>query len=119
MLKRTKGRLLLTLLVITGLAGTLSNTALTEKERKFVVHNLKDTKSEVQKSIKGLSDAQLNFKTAPLLKMKWSMQIINGLSYLHQVGVVHRDLRTVNILVSKTKKEKRLNTFHIDQREFN
>ena len=71
MLKRTKGRLLLTLLVITGLAGTLNDNALTEKERKFVVHNLKDTKSEVQKSIKGLSDAQLNFKTAP---DRWSVK---------------------------------------------
>jgi hypothetical protein len=71
MLKRTKGRLLLTLLVITGLAGTLNNTALTEQERKFVVHHLKETKSEVLKSIKGLSDAQLNFKTAA---DRWSVK---------------------------------------------
>jgi hypothetical protein len=71
MLKRTKGRLLLTLLVITGLAGTLNDTALTEKERKFVVHHLKDTKADMAKSIKGLSDAQLNFKIAA---DRWSIK---------------------------------------------
>jgi hypothetical protein len=71
MLKRTKGRLLLTLLVITGLAGTLNDTALTEKERKFVVHHLKDTKADVFKSIKGLSDAQFNFKAGA---DRWSIK---------------------------------------------
>jgi hypothetical protein len=32
MLKRTKGRLLLTLLVVTGFAGTLNDTTLTKQE---------------------------------------------------------------------------------------
>jgi hypothetical protein len=62
MLKRTKGRLLLTLLVITGFAGTLNTTSLTKKERKIVVAQLKDSKADVLKSIRGLSDKQLNFK---------------------------------------------------------
>jgi hypothetical protein len=62
MLKRTKGRLLLTLLVITGLAGTLKDTSISEKERKTATGLLKDTKTDALKSVKGLSDAQLNFK---------------------------------------------------------
>lgn len=71
MLKRTKGRLLLTLLVITGLAGTLNNSSLNKQERKFAVGHLKDSKSELLKSVKGLSAAQLNFRSAP---DKWSIK---------------------------------------------
>lgn len=62
MLKRTKGRFLLTLLVITGLAGTLKNATLTQPERKFAVNHLKETKDKFLQSVKGLSAAQLNFK---------------------------------------------------------
>ena len=64
MIKRTKGRLLLTLLVITGLAGTINNTALDKQERKFAVMQLKNTRADLLKSVKDLSDAQLNFKPA-------------------------------------------------------
>lgn len=71
MLKRTKGRLLLTLLVITGFAGTLNDTTLTKQERKFAVVQLKDTKNDLLKSIRGLSDKQLNFK--PSTK-QWSIK---------------------------------------------
>lgn len=71
MLKRTKGRLLLTLLVITGLAGTLSNPALNKEERKFAQTHLKDTKAALTKAVKGLSEAQLNFKPAP---DRWSIK---------------------------------------------
>lgn len=71
MLKRTKGRLLLTLLVITGLAGTLSNPALNKEERKYALTQLKDTKATFIKSVKGLSEAQLNFKSAP---DRWSIK---------------------------------------------
>lgn len=70
MLKRTKGRFLLTLLVITGLAGTFKDSSLTNPERKTAVTILKDTKSDLLKSIKGLSEAQLNFKAAP---DRWSI----------------------------------------------
>lgn len=64
MLKRTKGRFLLTLLVITGLAGTLKNTTLTQPERKLAVSELKKGKDRLLQSTKGLSEAQLNFKPA-------------------------------------------------------
>jgi DinB superfamily len=71
MLQRTKGRLLLTLLVISGLAGTLKNTSISKKERKYGTTLMKDTKSDFLKSVKGLTDAQLDFKAAP---EKWSVK---------------------------------------------
>lgn len=71
MIKRTKGRLLLTLLVITGLAGTLNTTALTKQERKYATGQFKQTRSDLLQSIKGLSDAQLNFRPSP---EKWSIK---------------------------------------------
>ncbi len=71
MLKRTKGRLLLTLLVVTGFAGTINDTSLSKQERKFAITHLKDTKTDLLKSIRGLSDAQLNFKPSP---DQWSIK---------------------------------------------
>lgn len=71
MLKRTKGRLLLTLLVITGFAGTLNDTTLTKQERKFAVGQLKDNKNDLLKSIRGLSEKQLNFKPSA---EQWSIK---------------------------------------------
>ena len=63
-MRRSKyGYLLLALLVITGLAGTVTSTSITSKERKFAATHLKDTKGDVLKSIKGLSQAQLDFRT--------------------------------------------------------
>jgi hypothetical protein len=71
MLKRTKGRLLLTLLVVTGMAGTLNDASIGSKERKFAVQHLKETKANLLKSVKGLSEAQLNFKPAA---DRWSVK---------------------------------------------
>jgi len=71
MLKRTKGRFLLTMLVITGLAGTFKDSSLTNQERKVAITSLKETKSDILKAIKGLSEAQLNFKSAP---ERWSIK---------------------------------------------
>jgi hypothetical protein len=71
MLKRTKGCLLLTLLVITGLAGTLNDTAISSKERKVSAQLMKESKAEIIKSVKGLSEAQLNYRSAP---DRWSVQ---------------------------------------------
>lgn len=68
MLKRTKGRFLLTMLVITGLAGTIRDASLNKQERKFAVAELKQTRTELFQSIKGLSEAQLNYKPAPGLR---------------------------------------------------
>lgn len=64
MLKRTFGRLLLILVVITGLAGTINDSTITTKERKAAIKLMKDSREDLAKSVKGLSEAQLNFKAA-------------------------------------------------------
>src|SRR5688572_4954251 len=71
MLRRTKGRLLITLLVITGLAGTLNTSSISKKERKSAVSIMKSTRAEVIKSVKGLSDKQLNYKPSA---DRWSIK---------------------------------------------
>ena len=65
MLKRTTGRLLLTLLVITGLAGTLNNSSLSGKERKQAISLIKTSRNQVLASIDGLSARQLKYKPTP------------------------------------------------------
>jgi len=71
-MRRSKyGYLLLALLVITGLAGTITSTSISSKERKFVASSLKDTRSDVLASLKGLSNHQLEFKASP---DKWSIK---------------------------------------------
>jgi PHP family Zn ribbon phosphoesterase len=65
------GRSLLTLLVITGLAGTINDMSLSKLERKSAINLMKDTKKELFSSVKGLSEAQLNFKATP---DKWSVK---------------------------------------------
>ena len=64
MIKRTTGRLLLTLLVITGLAGTLNNSSLSQKERKQAINLIKNSRKEIVNSIEGLSPRQLKYKTS-------------------------------------------------------
>jgi hypothetical protein len=71
-MRRSKyGYLLLALLVITGLAGTVTSTSITSKERKFAATHLKDTKLDVLKCVKGLSRTQLDFKSDP---SRWSIR---------------------------------------------
>jgi hypothetical protein len=69
MLKRKMGRYLLTLLVVTGLAGTVKESAISKDERKFAIGLMKETYKDAVKSVKGLSAAQLDFKATP---DKWS-----------------------------------------------
>lgn len=64
MLKRTKGRILLTLLVITGLAGTVNNTSLSNQERKSAISHLKESRTDLLNKIKGLTKSQLDFKSS-------------------------------------------------------
>jgi hypothetical protein len=62
MIKRTTGRLLLALLVVTGLAGTLNNSSLSQKERKQAITLIKSSRAEIFNSLNGLSPAQINYK---------------------------------------------------------
>lgn len=61
MFKRTKGYFLLTMLVLTGLAGRMHSTILTTKERHTLVTELKASKTDFFKSVEGLSEKQINF----------------------------------------------------------
>lgn len=64
MIKRTTGRLLLALLVTTGLAGTLSNSSLSQKERKQAISLIKSSRNEVLNAVNGLSPGQINYKAS-------------------------------------------------------
>lgn len=64
MIKRTTGRLLLALLVTTGLAGTLNNSSLSQKERKQAINLIKSSRSEVLNAVSNLSARQINYKAS-------------------------------------------------------
>ena len=71
MLKRPKGYFLLTMLVLTGLAGRMHTTILTTKERHALVVQLKTSKNDLLKTVEGLTPKQLNFradKSSPSIK---------------------------------------------------
>lgn len=62
MFKRTKGYFLLTMLVLTGLAGRMHTNILTTKERRTLVTELKSSKNDFLKTVEGLSAKQMNFR---------------------------------------------------------
>ncbi|HEV7622035.1 MAG TPA: hypothetical protein VGO09_09885 [Flavisolibacter sp.] len=62
MLKRTKGYFLLTMLVLTGLAGRTHTDVLSGKERRFLLNDLKIIKIDLLNNIQGLSKKQLDFR---------------------------------------------------------
>lgn len=64
-------KLLLAVAVITGLSFMTMNSPLTEKEKKDAVEFLGETEQGVLDATKGLSDAQLKFKSAP---DRWSVE---------------------------------------------
>lgn len=47
------------------LSFTTGNSSLTKSERKFAIEQFKNSKSHLLSAIKGLSEAQLNFKATP------------------------------------------------------
>ena len=57
------------MLIVSGLAGTPTDNSLTKKERKFATDHMKNTKTDLLNTIKGWTEAQVNFKPAP---DKWS-----------------------------------------------
>lgn len=65
MLRRTKGRILLAMLVVTGLAGTINNSTLSNKERKLALTQLKDTRAALPGNIRTLSENQLSYRPQP------------------------------------------------------
>src|SRR4051812_5574752 len=70
MRRKKTGYILLGLLVITGLAGTTSGS-ISGKERKNAVGLMKNTRTDMLKSIKDLSATQINYKTSA---ERWSVK---------------------------------------------
>lgn len=58
------------LLSLSALFSFIHSNTITDTERKFAIDNLKQTQADLIASVKGLSDAQLNFKAAP---DRWSI----------------------------------------------
>lgn len=84
MQKRKYGYILLTLLVISGLAGTPSGNTLSKKERKFAVEQMKDSRADVVKSVKDLTEAQLNFRPG---KDQWTIK-----ECIYHIAISERNL---------------------------
>ena len=57
--------------MFSGLAGTPTSDVLSKKERKFAGDHMKNTKTDLQEAVKGLSAAQLTYKISA---DKWSVQ---------------------------------------------
>jgi hypothetical protein len=62
MFKRTRGYVVLTLLIVTGLASQVYSPTISSSERHFVITKLKDSRKSFISATAGLSQAQLNFK---------------------------------------------------------
>ena len=66
MFKRSKGYFLLTMLVLTGLAGRIHSDTLPAKERSYLIDQLKNGKADLINSIKLLSSKQLNLRASAI-----------------------------------------------------
>ena len=62
MFKRNKGYFLLTMLVLTGLAGRIHTDSLRGKERKSLVSEIKSDRAALLSEIKDLSSRQFNYQ---------------------------------------------------------
>jgi hypothetical protein len=62
MFKRTRGYVVLTLLIVTGLASQVYSPTISSTERHFLTSALKDSKKNFSVAVNGLSQKQLNFK---------------------------------------------------------
>lgn len=69
--RKTYNYILLLFLVLSGLAGTPTDDVLSKKERKFAAEHMKNTKADLLNAVKGLSAAQLSYKSSA---DKWSVQ---------------------------------------------
>lgn len=58
-------KILLPIVMLLSLGFTTTSNSISKTERKFALSQLKDSKKHLQKAIKGLSTAQLNFKASP------------------------------------------------------
>lgn len=74
----------------------INSNELTDAERKFAVDHLNKTRADLIASVQGLSDAQLNFKTAP---DRWSvLECVQHITLASQglFGLVQQTAKTPN-----------------------
>ncbi len=98
---KPKTSFLLALLVITGMAGRPSFETISGAERRFLTQHLRESKLNLIKSVKGLSEEQLNYKPAP---GKWSVK-----ECVQHLAVSENELwkMTESVIKQSTNKEKR------------
>jgi len=65
--KNRTGYLMLAILVISGLAGTVTDNSLTKKERKLALESMKSSRTAVFESLWGITEVQLRYQS-PRLK---------------------------------------------------
>jgi len=84
MFKRTKGYFLLTMLVLTGLAGRIHSNILTTKERRTLATELKTSKNDFFKTVEELSSTQMNFRANKKQKSikEYTYEVISLENYL-------------------------------------
>jgi hypothetical protein len=70
MFKRTRGYVVLTLLIVTGLASQVSTPTINSNERKLVISRLKESKKHFIASVNGLSEKQLSYKPTGMHSIK-------------------------------------------------
>ena len=94
MFKRTNGYILLTLLVLTGFAGRVTNETLHSKERRLLINHLKESRADFLTTVTGLSDAQLDYRSGqgkPTIR-----------EYLHHIAQAETELSALADKALKT-----------------
>jgi hypothetical protein len=91
-----KAFLLLFILPVLFSSFNIKTTGLTDAERKFAVDHLNQTRADLINAVQGLSDAQLNFKSAP---DRWSvLECVQHITLSSQglYGFVQQTLKVPN-----------------------
>ena len=91
-----KTSLLLFILPVLFSSFNIKTTGLTDAERKFAVDHLNQTRADLINAVQGLSDAQLNFKSAP---DRWSvLECVQHITLSSQglYGFVQQTLKVPN-----------------------
>ena len=82
--------------VMLGSFTVINSSSLTKEERKFAVDHLNKTRNELLDAVKGLSEAQLNYKPAP---DRWSvLECVQHITLTSQglYGFVQQTVKTPN-----------------------
>jgi hypothetical protein len=107
MFKRTKGYLLLIMLVLTGLAGRIHSNTLTGKERRHLISGLKNCKETISKNLEELSPRQINFRPS---KKDPSIR-----DCIYQLATVQNDLWTLAQSSLKQKQDQQARNSFTDE----